>query len=346
MLKRLSPRERFEQFVSTYAPMLRAAFIEAIDDLRSNIVLRRIVERLERGDINGAIAAMNLDEAAFRSLDEAIRQTFNGGGVATVEHMPALRDPSGFQVVLRWDARDLAAETWLREHSAQLVTNIVADQQIAVRTAMETGLARGDNPTRTALNVVGRVNRVTGMRESGVIGLTTAQGEYVARARQELLSGEPDQLRAYLNRLRRDKRFDRTITAAIRDGKPIPTDLVSRITGRYCDSLLKLRADTIGLHETFAALGASKDIAFRQQIEKGTLQAQHVTKGWKHTPQEHPRVQHVAMQGQKVRFDQPFVAPDGTLIPYPHAAGVPARHTLGCKCFCEYKIDFVAQLVR
>ncbi|WP_287324071.1 hypothetical protein [Mesorhizobium sp.] len=35
---------------------------------------------------------------------------------------------------------------------------------------------------------------------------------------------------------------------------------------------------------------------------------------WKHTPQEHPRVQHVAMQGQKMRFD-PFMAPDGTLIP-------------------------------
>ncbi|TJW38728.1 MAG: DUF982 domain-containing protein [Mesorhizobium sp.] len=107
--------------------MLRTAFIEAIDDIRSNIVLRRVVERLERGDVNGAIAAMNLDEAAFRPLEEAIRQAYNGGDVATVEQMPALRDPSGFQVVLRWDARNLTAETWLREHSAQLVTNIVAD---------------------------------------------------------------------------------------------------------------------------------------------------------------------------------------------------------------------------
>jgi hypothetical protein len=66
MLKRLSPRERFEQLVSTYEPMLRSAFIEAIDDIRSNIVLRRIVERLERQDIAGAIRAMNLDDAAFR----------------------------------------------------------------------------------------------------------------------------------------------------------------------------------------------------------------------------------------------------------------------------------------
>ncbi|MER8959306.1 Hsp20/alpha crystallin family protein [Mesorhizobium sp. M0701] len=289
---------------------------------------------------------MNLDEAAFRPLDEAIRQTFNGGGVATVEQMPALRDPSGFQVVLRWDVRNLAAETWLREHSAQLVTDIVADQQVAIRAALETSLARGDNPTRTAVDVVGRVSRVTGQREGGIIGLTAQQSHYVENARQELSSGDPEAIRNYLQRGRRDKRFDRTVAKALREGRPLPRDMVDRTTARYSDGLLKLRADTIGLHETFAALGASKDIAFQQAIAKGAVRADAITKGWKHTPQEHPRVQHLAMQGQKVRFDQPFVAPDGTLIPYPHAAGVPARHTLGCKCFCEYKIDFVAQLVR
>lgn len=345
MLKRLSPRERFEQLVSTYEPMLRAAFVEAIDDIRSNIVLRRIVERLERGNVNGAIAAMNFDEAAFRPLDEAIRQTFNGGGVATVEQMPALRDPSGFQIVLRWDVRNLAAETWLREHSAQLVTDIVADQEIAIRTALETSLARGDNPTRTAVDVVGRVSRVTGQREGGIIGLTAQQSQYIENARQELSSGDPEAIRNYLQRGRRDKRFDKTVAKALREGKSLPRDMVDRIAARYSDGLLKLRADTIGLHETFAALGASKDIAFQQAIAKGAVRADAITKGWKHTPQEHPRVQHITMQGQKVRFDQPFVAPDGTLIPYPHAAGVPSRHTLGCKCFCEYRIDFAARLV-
>ncbi|TRC78515.1 head morphogenesis protein [Mesorhizobium sp. WSM4310] len=346
MLQRLTPRQRFDILVSQFEPAVRQAFIEAIEDITSNIVLRRIVERLERGDINGAISAMNLDEAAFRPLDEAIRAAFNGGGVATVDAMPALRDPSGHRIVVRWDARNLAAEQWLQTHSARLVTGIVSDQKIAIRSALETGLARGDNPIKTAVAVVGRVSTVTGRREGGLIGLTTVQGEYVARARQELLSGEPDQLRNYLARGRRDKRFDKTVVAAIEAGKPVPAAMVDRITGRYADGLLKLRADTIGLHETFAALGASKDIAFRQQIEKGSLGADAVTKGWKHTPQKHGREQHEAMQGQMVPFDQPFTAPDGTAIQYPHAPGVPTRHTLGCKCFAEYKIDFVAQLVR
>jgi hypothetical protein len=345
MLKRLSPRERFEQLVADWSPKLRQAFMEAIDDIRSNIVLRRVVERLERGDINGAVRAMNLDEAAFRPLEEAIRQAFNGGGVSAVEQMPTLRDPEGHQIVVRWDARNLAAEEWLREQSTTLVSNIVEDQRNAIRTALEDGLARGDNPTRTALDVVGRINRATGKREGGLIGLTTAQSEYVARARQELLSGEPDRLRHYLTRGRRDKRFDRAVLKSIESGKPLTVETVTRIVGRYSDGLLKLRGDTIALHETFQSMAAAKDIAFRQQIEKGNLRAQDVTKTWKHTPQKNPRPDHVEMQGQRVQFDQPFMAPDGTAIPYPHAAGVPARHTLGCKCFAEYKIDFVAQLV-
>lgn len=165
-----------------------------------------IGKRLERGDINGAIAAMHLDEAALRPLDEAIRQAFNGNGVATVEQMPALRDPEGHRFVIRVDARNVEAENWLRYHSTTLVSNIIADQQECIRTALQAGLERGDNPTRKALDVVGRLNRVTGRREGGLIGLTASQGNAVARARQELLSGQPDQLRSYLTRGRRDTR--------------------------------------------------------------------------------------------------------------------------------------------
>lgn len=118
------------------------------------------MERLERADVAGAIRALNLDETAFWTLEEAIRQAFNGGGVAAVEQMPALRDPDSHQVVARWDACNLAAEQWLREHSATLVTNILEDQKIAIQSALEAGLSRGDNPTKTALQVPGRINRV------------------------------------------------------------------------------------------------------------------------------------------------------------------------------------------
>lgn len=345
MLKRLSPRERFEQLVATWEPILRAAFIEAIDDIRSNIVLRRIVERMERGDIAGAIQAMNLDEAAFRPLDEAIRQAFSGGGVAAVEQMPVLRDPEGHRIVIRFDARNIEAESWLREHSATLLRAILEDQREAIRVSLAEGLARGDNPTRAALDVVGRVSRATGRREGGILGLTAQQSSYVGRARQELLSGDPDALRNYLSRGRRDKRFDKTVMKALREGKPLPRDVVDKIVSRYSDGLLKLRADTMALHETFTGLNEAKMQAYRQAIAKGAVRVETLTKSWHDSRDGRVRHSHWVMNGQKVPFDGKFVSPSGALLDYPHDPKAPLAETLGCRCWMNVKMDFVAALV-
>ena len=109
---------------------------------------------------------------------------------------------------------------------------------------------------------------------------------------------------------------------------------------------MKYRADVIGLNETFNALSMAKDEGLRQAIESGKVDVRDVNKTWRHTSQERPRMQHVAMNRQTVAFDQPFTAPDGTLIPYPHAPGIPARHSIGCKCIVSYDIDFTAALIR
>ncbi|MBK3745292.1 head morphogenesis protein [Paraburkholderia aspalathi] len=347
MLKRLSPRERFDALIADFEPILRASFLASIADIKSNVQLRLVVERLERNDIAGAIEALHIDATAFRPLDKAILAAFEGGGIAAVSRLPQLRDPSGNVLVVRFDVRHLDAERWLTQHSSNLITAITTDIKEAARIALTAGMEAGRNPRSTALDVVGRINRATGRREGGILGLTSTQTGYVENARLELLSGDPASLRNYLTRNRRDRRFDRAVTAAIRGEKPLPADTVTRMLGQYENSLLKLRGDTIARTETISALNASNQEAFRQGLEKTEYTAQDVTRVWKTASDERVRHDHRAMSNvEVVGLDTPFTLPDGSQMLYPGdtSLGASASQTINCRCTQFLRLDFLKNI--
>lgn len=188
---------------------MEKAFREAIDDIKSEIVLKEVVERLERQDIEGAIAALHIDPVAFRPLSEAIREAFSAGGLLVTQNMPRLSDPAGARVVVRWDVGNQRAEQIIREQSSKLITHVTEDTKAMAREAIHAGYAQGQGPRTIALDLAGRVNRVTQRREGGLIGLTSQLARTVENARAALLSGDVVSMKHYLTLTRRDKRFDR-----------------------------------------------------------------------------------------------------------------------------------------
>jgi hypothetical protein len=340
----------FDELLERYEPRLAAAFRECIEAIKSGIVLKTVVERLERGDIYGAVQAIQFEPEAFAALELALQEAFNAGGVNMVESLPKLVAPDGTRVLFQFGVRNLEAEALLRSQSSELVTRITEDQREALRIAFESGLSRGQNPTATALEVVGRISRVTGRREGGLIGLTSRQVEFISRARESLLAGDVEGMRRYLDLQTRDRRYDRTVAKAIREGKPVLAEMVAKMIGRLSDRNLLLRGQTIALEETRTALFSVRDNAIRQQIQAGKITAQEVTKHWQHSGSEHPRLQHIEMaaryKAEGVPLDQPFIAADGTALMHPHDPKAPARHKIGCKCRMSYEIDYIAAGLR
>lgn len=344
MLKRLSQREQIANLLDQYSLAIQQAFLNAIADIRSKITLSPIITRLEKGDINGAIDALHIERSAFNNVLDQIGTAYNAGGAATIDNMPSLREPDGARLVIRFDARNTRAEDWLRQHSSDLVTNIVADQKEAILVALNEGLQAGRNPRSTALDIVGRINRVTGNREGGIVGLSSPQERYVAAARAELASGDPAQMANYLTRVRRDKRFDATVRAAIEAEKPVSTDTLAKIIGRYADRLLELRGETIGRTETLTALNAASTEAMQQAIDGGKVQQQVVTSIWHSAHDDRVRDTHRAMDGQKQAFGQPFHSPSGAVLRFPGDPSAPVSETANCRCYVEHKVDFLAGL--
>lgn len=340
MARRPTQRRQFELLTAQWEPRLRSAFLDAVADISGRAELGRIIERLERGDLTGAIEAVHLDSAAFRTLERAKLGAFEAGGVETINRLPALRDPTGGRVVVRFDMRAPRVEQYLRHESAGMVTRLVGEQQANVRQALERGMAAGQNPRQTALDLIGRIDKSTGRRVGGTIGLSGPQAQAVSRAREGLASGTKTGMQHYLGLTRRDKRFDATVLKAISEGRTLDQATINRIMGRYSDRLLQLRGETIARTETLSALARSREEAFRQAVDTGAVKAEQVTKVWIATKDNRTRDSHAALNGEKVALNQPF----SNGLMYPHADGAPPEEVVNCRCTYEHMIDFLADL--
>lgn len=242
-------------------------------------------------------------------------------------------------MVARFDGRNPRAERVARELSSRLVTRIIEDQREAIRAVIEGGIEAGRGPRQTALDIVGRVNKATGKREGGIVGLNAPQAKAWLKAGDELDALDP----AYFERKLRDKRFDPMVKRAIAEGKPLSKADRERVLNRYQDRLLKHRGDTIARTETIASLNAGRDQGIQQLIDAGNITEDQVVKVWDSTGADgRTRDTHLAMEGQRRRLGEPFVTPTGARLMHPGDAtlAAPGSETINCRCVLRFDIDF------
>jgi len=341
------PRERIDRLIERLEPRMRRAFEEAIQRIRGRTTIKDVEEALRRGDIDTALRAIPLDESQFEPLRRALRDAFEEGGDLGNNNAAVEFAGAGLQLGVGFDGRNPRAEDWLRQRSSTLITEIIEEQREAVRLALEAGQIAGRNPRQTALDVVGRINRTTGNREGGVIGLTSQQARWVTSAQEELASGDPARLRNYLSRERRDKRYDRRVMKAIREERPLAAADVRQMTRRYSARLLAYRGEVVARTETIHAAHAGQRVGMQQLIDSGRVQSSQVRKIWKATGDGRTRDSHLALHGESVGWDEPFISP-ATGLPMMHpgdtSMGAAGRDTIQCRCHMETRIDFLGNL--
>lgn len=242
-------------------------------------------------------------------------------------------------MVARFDGRNPRAERVARELSSKLVTLIVDDQREAIRAVIEDGISKGRGPRDTALDIVGRVNRATGKREGGIVGLNAPQAKAWLKAGEELDALDP----AYFERKLRDKRFDPMVRKAIETGKPLSKADRERVLNRYSDRLLRHRGEVIARTETISSLNAGRDQGIRQLIESGNITEDAVRKIWDSSGHDgRTRTSHLLMEGQERRINEPFVTPSGHRLMYPGdtSLNAPASETVACRCVLRLDISW------
>lgn len=325
--------------IDQWEPRLQKAFLDSIYKIRNAAQVDQIAKMLERGDVDGALRAIGIDPTQFRVFDKAITDAFEAGGNATAVALPVSRTVEGLKVVFQFNIRNPVAEAWLRNYSATLVKDVVADQVVMARNVLQAGLSVGANPKTTALDLVGRISKATGKREGGLIGLTSSQEEWVRNYAAELASDNPA---SALARTLRDKRFDATVLRAVKDSKPLLASEITSMVTAYKNRALRYRAETIARKETITSLHTAQEQAMQQAIQSGAIKQSTVTYSWHTAHDSRVRDTHRTMDGQVKPMGQAFVTGSGAHLMYPGDPAGPAAEVIGCRCFREPKVDFLA----
>ena len=328
----------YDELVEQLSLELQQVFLQVISRITNEALLVELIEKIKAGDPEAVFLILGMSKSSLRPIILQIENIYEqGGNFASAEYPKYLDTPQG-RIVFYFDARNQRGENWLKYKSSELITNITEDTRVNVRNIVTEGLAQGRNPRSTALDIVGRINPLTNKREGGVVGLTTGQEIWVRNFRSRLENLDDKYFDAEL----RDKRFDKTVQAAIDSGRPLPREAVDNLVGKYRNSVLRHRAEVISRTETLEALSKSDYESIEQLIETGAIKRAAVQLEWDDVGDRRTRNEHRAMRGQTVPIGQPFITPSGVKMMHPHdrSLGATGKDVVNCRCRTKKVIQY------
>lgn len=343
----MTPEKRLERLINALEPRVQKAFLESFADIKSEAQFRLIVRAIEQRDMNKVLELLALERQFFAPLDAALQDAFRLGGEQAMSDLMAIAKAQGAIVRGRFDSLNHRARETVLTNSSGLIVDITERQRELVRAALAESFDKNQSPQTTALDLVGRMNRSTGKREGGIVGLTNMERETRDKALAELLSGDPSQMRNYLRRQSRNKTFDGLVKRAIRDGKPVPATEARKIINKMESKMLKRRGRRIARTELKKAINSANHEAIEQLIESGQINRRNVINTWDASEDSATRPSHAAMDGQQKVQGQPFISGNGYELRYPgDGQRAPASEVINCRCVLRRSIDFIGQFAQ
>lgn len=334
----------FAQLIAEHEPRIRRAFMASVTDLTANVNWRELLSQLEVGNVELAIAALNISPAAWAEYSSAVSAAYAASGSAVAAQIVQVGiGPIG----TRFNMMNPRAEQWIRNNVGEAIVGLTREQVEVARDVIHAGYSAGRGPRDIATDLAGRV--VGGRREGGVIGLDRPRAERLLKVSEGMKTAEGVKelviehqggglsLRYKVNKSTADR-----IIAAYKKGEAVPEAQRTVSERQYKSALLKARADTVAATETGNAVLSARDNEWKELVDNGTVSADRVIKTWRHGrgASVHHRPDHLAMAGTKVvGIDTPFVFPDGVEMQYAHDPAGGAKHTINCGCQTDYTVD-------
>lgn len=329
---------QFAALIAEFEPRVWRAFMAAVTDLQAHVDWKALLAALEAGDIDTAITALNISEAAFSEYSAVMSEAYAKAGASTAAQ---IRQSGLGGVGVRFNLDNPRATEWIAQNVGQQITRITTEQESAVRDVIARGYSQGAHPHTIARDIAGP--------SGGILGLDLPRAERLQNVREGMRTPEGVQwlMEGDKCRYKVNKATENRIRRALSKGEAVPLKEQEISARQYHNALLQARTQTIAQTETANAVMSARDDEWRQFLEHENIPAERITKTWRHGrgATKYHRPEHLAMAGTVVSgIDAPFVFPDGTEMLYPHDPNGGAEHLINCGCSVDYRIDHAAGL--
>jgi F like protein len=310
-------RARIEELLSGYSRFVRQQFDLFVNSTQNPAVLSQIETAIRDGRIADALNIV--DTYAVRFADNVVSQVSAIG----MQEAEALAEQSGLAragVAVSFNPTSPEVVAAVNRNRLEFIQNLTTDQRLTVNAALMQAARDGAGPEEAA----------RAMRDS--IGLTSYQQQMVVNYRRALESNSRDAL----DRVLRDRRYDRGFENAIEAGEVLPEARIDTMVDRYRQRLLQLRGETIARTEALRVGETTRNISVYQAADRAGTPYSQVVKQWMATRDKRTRETHAAMDGQARLLEDNFDSPSGAALAHPGDSDAPAEEIISCRCTTAY----------
>lgn len=338
-----SQARQFANLIAQLSPEIRRAFMASVTDLQAGVNWPALITALEQFNTEAAIAALNIDPAAWQEYSQTMTAAYAQSGASSMAY---IRQAGVGDIGVRFNMGNPRAEAWIAENVGGRIVGYNQEQVEVARAVIGRGYAAGEGPQTIARDLAGRsVNG--GARQGGVLGLDGPRADRLNKVSQGMRTPEGvlNLVTVHQNgtvsvKYKVNAATEKRILAAYKKGEAVPLAQRAISERQYQNALLQDRANTVAQTETANAVMNSRDESWSQAAEAEGLDRDAVRKTWRHRRGPNDgRATHIAMAGVSVQgLDNPFQLPDGSVMSFAHDPAGGARNNVFCACSTEYQL--------
>lgn len=315
------PVSRITKVAAYQARRIKRVFLTSVKLIEDSNTLTQIAELLEEGRFEEALASV---DKAGALLGDSYGAALSDSAMKTAAWLSS----SALDVVVSFDQVNTRAVAAMQANKLRLVSQFTQQQREASRQAIIRGVTEGANP----------IEQARAFKQS--IGLTTKQEAAVNNYRRLLTGASESKTEAsqVMARALRDKRFDRTVARAAREGVPLTEKQINKMVGRYREKMIKYRSEVIARTESMRAVSEGQNEMYQQAIDNGDLTQEGVKRKWVAAKDERTRSSHTRLNGTVRMMGEVWMGDEGPLR-FPRDPDAPGAETIQCRCFLSFRIS-------